>query len=36
MKSFKWVLIAAGTIAIGSLAIALGPDVRRYLRMRAM
>jgi hypothetical protein len=36
MTNLRWFLIAAGAFAIGSMAIALGPDLRRYLRMRAM
>jgi hypothetical protein len=36
MQSLKWILIAAGMLAIGSMAISLAPDIRRYARMRAM
>jgi len=36
MKNFKWFLLAAGVVAIGSLAISLAPDIARYARIRAM
>ncbi len=36
MKSFKWILMAVGMVAIGSMAISLAPDIVRYARMRAM
>ncbi len=36
MKSLKWMLIATGALAIGSLAVSLVPDLYRYLKIRAM
>gem|GEM_PF-5174545 len=36
MKNFKWLLIAAGVFALGSVAISLAPDIARYARIRAM
>jgi hypothetical protein len=36
MKNFKWFLLAAGVVAIGSMAISLAPDIARYARIRAM
>ena len=36
MKNLKWILIAAGMVAIGSVAILLAPDIARYARIRAM
>ncbi len=36
MRNLRWLLIAVGALAIGSMAIALGPDVRRYMRIRSM
>jgi hypothetical protein len=36
MKNLKWLLFAAGMVAIGSMAISLAPDLVRYAKMRAM
>jgi hypothetical protein len=36
MQSLKWILIAMGIFALGSAAISMAPDIRRYARMRAM
>ncbi len=36
MKNFRWMLIAAGLLAAGSLAYSLAPDLYRYLRIRSM
>jgi hypothetical protein len=36
VQSVKWILIAPGVLAIGSTALSLAPDIRRYSRMRAM
>jgi hypothetical protein len=36
MRNLKWILIAAGVLAIGSMAISLAPDLVRYARIRAM
>ncbi len=36
MQNLKWLLIAAGVLAIGSMAISLTPDLIRYARIRAM
>jgi len=36
MRSLRWMLITAGLLAIGSLAVSLAPDMYRYLKMRAM
>jgi hypothetical protein len=36
MQSLKWILIAVGVLMVGSAAVSLAPDIRRYARMRAM
>ncbi len=36
MQSLKWILIAVGVLVLGSAAISLTPDIRRYAGMRAM
>ena len=36
MKNAKWILVAAGVIAIGTFAFSLAPDLYRYLKIRAM
>jgi hypothetical protein len=36
MQNLKWILIAAGVLVIGSMAISLAPDIARYARIRAM
>jgi len=36
MQNLKWILIAAGLFAIGSMAVSLAPDIVRYAKMRAM
>jgi hypothetical protein len=36
MKSLRWMLITTGALVIGSLAVSLGPDLYRYLKIRAM
>jgi hypothetical protein len=36
MQNLKWILIAFGVLVLGSAAVSLAPDIRRYARMRAM
>ena len=36
MQNLKWILIAIGVLVVGSAAVSLAPDIRRYARMRAM
>jgi hypothetical protein len=36
MQNLKWILIAVGVLMLGSAAVSLAPDIRRYARMRAM
>lgn len=36
MKNLKWLWLAIGIIAAGSLAYSIAPDVYRYLRIRSM
>lgn len=36
MLNLKWILIAVGVLVLGSAAVSLAPDIRRYARMRAM
>jgi hypothetical protein len=36
MQNMKWILIAMGVLLLGSAAISMAPDIRRYARMRAM
>ena len=36
MKNLGWFLLAAGAVAIGSMAISLAPDIARYVRIRSM
>jgi len=36
MKNFGWFLLAAGAVAIGSMAISLAPDIARYVKIRSM
>jgi hypothetical protein len=36
MQNLKWIFIAMGVFALGSVAISIAPDIRRYARMRAM
>ncbi len=36
MQNLKWILIAVGVLVVGSAAMSLAPDIRRYARMRAM
>ena len=36
MPSLKWILLAVGVLVVGSAAVSLAPDIRRYARMCAM
>jgi hypothetical protein len=36
MKNLKWICLAAGVLAVGSLAVSMAPDIYRYLRIRSM
>ncbi len=36
MKNLRWIWVAAGVIAVGSIACSIAPDLYRYLKIRSM